>query len=962
LIKKIITYLIVFLYITICNAQNPNYFVIGEKELANSDLYTLLYHDKTDVLFVGTNNGLFAYQQNKFIKIQRAKGQVGTSVFRLSQDKQGNIYCCNLNGQIFKVKGQTLELFFELEKKHVNSFFDFLIANDDNIIVKGNILLCVDANGEVIKKWFENDGGNVYNFQKLFSNGEVIITYATLNKKAVYVYDHNKFFLDDSYKMLKDEADEGLDIYTSFFAFNGVLFSYNKNESFNTEVEEYKSIVNMDWSQFMFQLNSDEILFLSRTNGGQIVGFNDNKTLIVKQHLFDDDFLSCATLNKSGTLFLGSFGEGIKVIPDKEILSTESEELFLSITTSPKNDVYISTRSGKVFNSQQKVPLLINKKNLDYIFFTKQKYKDFNLIFENNFLKRVGAIKDVIEVNDSLHIVVSSNGMDVISNVSNPDLNELYFNYKLDGHLWRLTSKSARYASVGYDKVTNMIYYATNFGTFKRHWTKKESDEILYFDESILSNDILTFDDKLILATQNDGILIYKNSKLINILNIKDGLLSNTVKKIGVKNDWLIILTGKGLQLYNFKTNKFDGIGIEEGVIDNDKITDFALSDDKIWLLEKHKYYSLDIDVVKSKNTMGRLYIDSILVNSTLINNEIEHFFNYDQNRLEFYFDYRDLETKKETKIQYTLDGFYSKWKSLSSEENSIEFQSLPVGQYVFKIKANYRSQNTNVFEYPFEIKPPFWQRLWFYILLIVVTVLIVVLLARYRLLQTKKKNKIILEREVMSKDLAQTKLKAIRSQMNPHFIFNALNSIQNLVLQQDVDKSYDYIVLFSELVRSSLTYSETEFILLSKEIEFLKVYLELEKLRYGEELNYNIEYNGSDDVKIPSLVVQPFIENALLHGLSHKKGVKNISINFTIGEQLICTIIDNGIGRAKAEIIKNRQNKQHASFSTKAIKQRMKILSNQYKMEASFKYEDVLIDGIVCGTRVEIIMPFQYF
>jgi len=210
--------------------------------------------------------------------------------------------------------------------------------------------------------------------------------------------------------------------------------------------------------------------------------------------------------------------------------------------------------------------------------------------------------------------------------------------------------------------------------------------------------------------------------------------------------------------------------------------------------------------------------------------------------------------------------------------------------------------------------------------------------------------------------ELAQTELKALRSQMNPHFIFNSLNSIQDLVLQEDVDKSYDYIVLFADLVRSTLTHSDQDFITIDKELDFLEVYLELEKLRFGDEFSYQINYSGSEDLKIPSLVIQPFIENALLHGLLHKKGEKRLNITFELTDKLTCIVEDNGVGRLKSREIKERQKSQHASFSTQAIKKRMEILSSQFDMEASFIYLDLFENKKVLGTKVVIVLPFKMF
>jgi len=251
----------------------------------------------------------------------------------------------------------------------------------------------------------------------------------------------------------------------------------------------------------------------------------------------------------------------------------------------------------------------------------------------------------------------------------------------------------------------------------------------------------------------------------------------------------------------------------------------------------------------------------------------------------------------------------------------------------------------------------------------IVISILILGLLlfiiSRIRIIHRQKKelNEAYIQLEInKNNEIDVSKLKAIKSQMNPHFIFNSLNSIQDLVLREETDKSYDYIVLFAELVRNTLSYSEQGFISIDKELDFLNVYLELEKLRFGDDFIYSIAYNGSPEIKIPSLVVQPFIENALLHGLLHKKGIKHLEILFEIDTQLTCTITDNGIGRAKASEIKKRQQKQHASFSTSAIKKRMAILSQQYEMDAHFEYQDLIDNGEIKGTRVVITMPFQLF
>ncbi|MBK6986134.1 MAG: histidine kinase [Bacteroidetes bacterium] len=196
---------------------------------------------------------------------------------------------------------------------------------------------------------------------------------------------------------------------------------------------------------------------------------------------------------------------------------------------------------------------------------------------------------------------------------------------------------------------------------------------------------------------------------------------------------------------------------------------------------------------------------------------------------------------------------------------------------------------------------------------------------------------------------------------MNPHFIFNSLNSIQDLILKGDVEHSYSYITTFSNLVRRTLSYSEKDFIDFDQEIKLLELYLSLEKLRFKKELNYIIDIKNVEDIMLPPLLIQPFIENSLIHGLLHKEGQKNLKITFELNETLICTISDNGIGREKSKAIKLRQRSEHESFSGKAIHKRFEILSNVFEGDFGYKYEDLYENNEAIGTKVILSIPIKH-
>jgi putative methionine-R-sulfoxide reductase with GAF domain len=224
---------------------------------------------------------------------------------------------------------------------------------------------------------------------------------------------------------------------------------------------------------------------------------------------------------------------------------------------------------------------------------------------------------------------------------------------------------------------------------------------------------------------------------------------------------------------------------------------------------------------------------------------------------------------------------------------------------------------------------------------------------------QTREKELEVLK---LNKDLATSQLTALRAQMNPHFIFNALNSVQQYILQGNVIEANRYLSKFSKLQREILHYSTQNFIPLEKEIEILDSYLQLEQLRFGESFKYVINTNEEVDpaeIKIPPMMLQPFVENAIWHGLMPKQGERNVEIGFRFftDDILLATVRDNGIGRdASAKLKQNNgiNTKQHESKGMSLVHERMMLLQQQYDKPFEASAADITDEnGVVHGTEV---------
>ena len=213
---------------------------------------------------------------------------------------------------------------------------------------------------------------------------------------------------------------------------------------------------------------------------------------------------------------------------------------------------------------------------------------------------------------------------------------------------------------------------------------------------------------------------------------------------------------------------------------------------------------------------------------------------------------------------------------------------------------------------------------------------------------------------------MKENRLAALQAQMNPHFIFNAMNSIQQFTLQNDVDNANKYLSRFSKLLREVLHQSQKNTVTLAEEIELLQLYLQIEALRMSNDFSFQIEVDGdieTDAIKIPVMIIQPFVENALIHGLSAKHGPKELSVKFKMKSEniLVCEVTDNGIGREKAKEFRLQRKGllKHESKGMQMVKERLQLFNGTTNDNSHVSIFDLKNDtGENQGTKVVIEIP----
>lgn len=307
---------------------------------------------------------------------------------------------------------------------------------------------------------------------------------------------------------------------------------------------------------------------------------------------------------------------------------------------------------------------------------------------------------------------------------------------------------------------------------------------------------------------------------------------------------------------------------------------------------------------------------------------------------------------------QYMLDGYDDDWID-AGNRSFVQYTNLRGGRYGFKVHAVDASGREYALEVPFRIHVPFFRTAWFIALCTAGVILIVGFVFWLRIRQVRREERM---KASFEKELAKMEMEALRSQMNPHFLFNALNSLKDLIIRNDPQAASNYLSRFSRLIRLILENSKEQMVSLAQELEAVNLYVEVEQHRFENRFDYRLEVNSGLDPKevmIPPMLIQPYAENAIWHGLMHKqdKGMLQVSLHQVDG-RLVCIVEDNGIGRKKAGELRSKSVGGNKSYGMAITRDRVALVKELYNIEAKVDVEDLMADGEPSGTKVTLSLP----
>ncbi len=474
-----------------------------------------------------------------------------------------------------------------------------------------------------------------------------------------------------------------------------------------------------------------------------------------------------------------------------------------------------------------------------------------------------------------------------------------------------------------------------------------------------------------------------EHGKVLQSWSEKDGLYDGECRRVAVDaQNRVWIGTYDGLHVLDEPKNTIRRLTASDGLLSNSTMAGLRMGEgDDLFVGSTGGWSTVNTRTISREKVANNLQLTSVRINNreSAQNWRQSVTLTHTENAVSFGFSAMNFLIPAYNYYAYFLDGFDKTWTT-AGPDHQANYTNLPPGPYVFRVRATneFDRQQHSTLAIPFTIRPAFYETWWFRLLLLLLLTGALAFVYQNRLSYRTIKARLALEEATLRQQeakyneevaayqlkLSQTEMAALRSQMNPHFIFNCLNSIQFFTAQNDAERASDYLAKFSRLIRLVLENSKSERVTLANELETLRLYIEMEAMRFPDKLHYIITVANSIDaesIQIPPLLLQPFVENAIWHGLMHKDDGGNVSVRVEQlqDDRLHVAITDDGVGRQQAAVFKSKSATRNKSFGMKLTAERIDLINKLYHTQTQVQVVDLTDEsGRPIGTNVFVEIP----
>ncbi len=996
-------------------AQHPPAWQITDEDgLPSMEVYGV-YQDTKGYIWFATELGVCRYDGNSFktypTPTARSKG-----MSNLREDKRGRIWFMNFSNQVFYIeKGQAKEL-------KIPKHFKVYRVHEVQVNIKNSKVYIQDSH-QILEYNPANQQWQTFHLDPKLTT----ITGLTQDNYAnMWYLERGRALWKHPHSGKPVQVKRMPTFFGEKMIFLGDLWGTGKRGDEIRRIKNGK--VEAPFFKYHSQLKDLVITKFKRDREGNywILGFNggycftaDFKPFRGGLHLLKGTVVSDVLQDREGNYWFTTLRSGVYFMPSKEVLYYNEDNSVLedkrinALAMNTKGDLFLGGTNGKVsvfdpqtrrikfqhdigqikeveamlYNPyQQQLYVSSNGLNIfkegqtnKWEFYAKPNFKESPMTVMLDAGVAGSAPKDYAFFGKDHILSASSVGIDIIRLTPRP--NELppftpvfrannrthqvtasktpYVHYR--PYFLRLRPGRAR--AVWGDTVNQRIWAGYHDGLYYYN-AQGEANQLIdqQNNHGIYALSITQTPNGLVwIGTIEHGLYGIRDTTIVYHYDMGSGLVSNYCKVLRPDGNKLWVGTAQGIQWVDPAKSTFELFNHQDGLITNE-VRDLLIKGNQVWVATTKGLLVFDKTEMRKNTSFPPIYITGVSIWDKEVPLKEAYELDYDQNNLRIEFKGLAYRSRGRFLYKYRMIGLDSTWTTINSTNSFARYSSIPYGNYEFEVKAvnedGVESEGIAVLQVV--VHKHYTQTWWFILLVVLGALSIMSAFFLLRIQNLKRENHI-------KQALRNSQLSALKVQMNPHFIFNALNSIQEFILLNEKRLANAFLGKFADLMRLTLDMSNEKQVGLVEELKVLRLYLELEAIRFEDTFEYQIKVDDSidpEEVSIPSMLIQPYVENAIKHGLLHKKDHRKLLISFTKsdeGDLLCCQVEDNGIGRKKSWELKAKRKTYHKSFAMSATQKRLELLNHGRKSSIMVSIIDLENEaGQALGTSVHLKIPID--
>ncbi|MEQ9064287.1 MAG: histidine kinase [Vicingaceae bacterium] len=916
--------------------------------LPSNNIHDLLV-DKFGILWIATDLGVSSYNGKQFRNYSVSDGLVEATIYEIYEDDVGRLWFVGESGQIcYLDKGKIWKYQYNrsidsIRGKSSSRHIDFTCDKNDNLKISFNNsgIIEIDRKGKAkIKHVLDRSTKTKeYYIRNVAKNTPFLYTESSFGKSLALSrqYQFEAILGQDTIYISSGERQSSIELCGAQIFTNKLYIHFGS--SIYTLNENFEKLATFDSKITDFAILKDCIVVCLYGGGVKFLNRIKKSSQNTKTYL-DNRIVTSIAIDADHGYWVGTIESGLFYLPNNE-----SKYFNFPDTINPKITSFDVVDNKTLLGNIKGDVILFDSDSISRIFRSSLYpnteiqdvaiFRDKNIILTRNHAisfdekfnekKLFGArnsffsFKKIIKSEDNAYLLGKS--LIEFHNINSPkfilsnDSGLFYYNnmVKLGDKVFLLSSEK------GITSIRDGEIYDDNFKQF----------------DNIHVTTFIVINDLLIAGTKNLGIyMLDLRSSVSKRLTINRKELFTHITDISVESPtkiWLSSMTG----IYYLKlnpNNHFDYNLIAFNRMDGlqtDKIDRLKLYGDTLYIISNLGLSKQPKNTFLSIKSSIYFNIDKVVTNYHSLESLAEYHLAYNMNNLTISFSANDLRDAKSIVYSYSFGDRNSSWNIIG--KNYFSFSDLNPGSYILKFKCtNSKNETSEIKTIVFHIAPPFWKKWWFVSMEALLTLSIVtgVFIKRGKLEKTRASREI----EISSK-MRELEMKALRSQMNPHFLFNALNSIYSMINSGDQSKAGQFLIRFSKLLRIVINQSMSVKVTLTEELKLLQIYIELEQMRFNDSFVFEMFVDDTlepDLLLVPSFIIQPFVENAIIHGLKRKKGDdKKLQLLIRdAGDKIECKVIDNGVGRAQAALNKSAVGDTNKSVAMSNTSRRLEMVN----------------------------------